>query len=74
MFKVWFVNFGYYSANEASTLEEAKMLCKRAGFQSTVEDSEGNTVASYCPISGWETRKWEVRAAEIETGRPYRAV
>ncbi len=56
MYKVFFVNFGYYSANVAGTLDEAKAVCRKAGFQSVVEDhtQNGAMVASYCPIAGWK--------------------
>jgi hypothetical protein len=54
MFKIHFVNFGYDSVNESETLEGAKKICQKAGFQSVVIDKETNvTVASYCPISGF---------------------
>jgi hypothetical protein len=54
MFRIYFVNFGYYSQNEGTDIEDAKRLCKKAGFQSTVVEKEtGKTIASWCPISGW---------------------
>ncbi len=52
MFKVHFTNFGYYSANERETLEEAKKVARKAGFQSTIHDPSGEQVASFCPIAG----------------------
>jgi len=52
MYKVYFINFQYYSANESSSFEEAKNIAKKAGFQSTIEYN-GTIVASYCPMLGW---------------------
>ncbi len=52
MFKVFFTNFGYYSANERPTLEEAKVVARKAGFQSSITSPEGKVVASYCPLLG----------------------
>lgn len=56
MFKVRFVNFGYYSAQTGQTLDEAKKIARRAGFQSAIETEEGSVVASYCPVAGF--RSW----------------
>jgi len=55
MFKVFFINFGYYSDNESIDLESAKKVARQAGFQSVIRDPHGKTVASYCPLSGITT-------------------
>ena len=51
MFKVFFINFGYYSANESDTLEGAKKIARKAGFQSRIEHN-GTIVATFCPMNG----------------------
>ena len=53
MLKVWFTNFGYFSAHESGTLEDAHHLCRRAGFQAQVYSPSGSVVATYCPLAGW---------------------
>lgn len=53
MFKVWFTNFHYFSANESETLEGARLVCRRAGFQAQVYSPKGEIVATYCPMAGW---------------------
>lgn len=52
MYKVFFINFGYASANEGKSLDEAIKIARRAGFQSTIYSPEATIVATYCPISG----------------------
>ena len=52
MFKIFFLNFGYYSANMAHTLEEAKKIARRAGFQARI-DQEEKPVMSFCPWAGF---------------------
>lgn len=53
MFRVFFINFGWYSWSEGRDLEEAKSIAKQAGFQSRVEDPNGRPVGSWCPLTGW---------------------
>ncbi len=53
-FRIYFINFNYYSSEEPETLEEAKQVAKRAGFQSRIEKGE-KLVASFCPIGGFTT-------------------
>lgn len=54
MYKVYFVNFNYDSANKPSTIEEAKKVAKQAGFQSIVIKEENDeVVGSFDPIIGW---------------------
>jgi len=55
MYKVYFYNFGYFSANESATFEGAEKVARKAGFCSTVVDPNGNTVGSYDPIGGFRT-------------------
>ena len=58
MYRVFFVNFGYFASREASDLDGAKRICREAGFQSRVEDSRtGTPVATYCPVAGF--RMWD---------------
>lgn len=54
MFKIYFINFGYYSDRIASSFEEAKQLAKKFCFQCRIEDTEGNMTASYCPLNGFK--------------------
>lgn len=61
-FRVYFINFGYYSQNEGSTLEEARKIAKAACFQSRIdcysdEHPTGKSVGSFCPIGGF--RYWD---------------
>lgn len=60
MFRIYFINFGYYSANEAADLVGAKKIAQTAGFQSRVEDANGDVVATYCPAFGWTVHNWEI--------------
>lgn len=53
MFKVWFTNFGYFSADESGTLKGAYLVCRQAGFQAQVYSPGGSIVATYCPMTGW---------------------
>lgn len=53
-FRVYFINFHYHSAQESSTLDEAKKVAKSAGFQSVIEEN-GRVVASFCPVGGFHT-------------------
>ena len=53
-YRVYFINFGYYSANESTSLEGARKIAKNAGFQSVIE-CRGTQVATYCPLAGFGT-------------------
>ena len=55
-FRIFLTNFGYYSQEEPDTLDGAKDVCRRAGFQATVEQN-GKTVATYCPLWGFRTAR-----------------
>ena len=57
MYRVYFMNFKYFSANTSDTLEGAKKIAKDAGFQSVVYDDNDEIVVSFCPISGFRTLK-----------------
>jgi hypothetical protein len=59
MFRIFFYNFGYYSQNEAKTPEEAKEIARKAGFQCRIE-KDGEMVASYCPLNGFQYRNREL--------------
>jgi hypothetical protein len=54
MYKVYFLNFGYASQNEGSTLEEAKAIARKAGFQSAIYSPSGGLVGTFCPITGFK--------------------
>lgn len=56
MYRIFFVNCGWYSRNEGRDLEEAKAVCRRAGFQALIE-LDGETVATYCPLAGFHVRR-----------------
>lgn len=51
MFKVYFINFLYYSQDTGATLDEALAIGKKAGFEFRVEH-QGEMVAFWSPISG----------------------
>jgi hypothetical protein len=52
MWKVYFCNFGYYSANEGGSFEEAVKIAQRAGFQAQIYDPSGSVFATWCPMAG----------------------
>jgi hypothetical protein len=51
-YRVYFVNFNYYSTKVGDTLEEAKEIAKSAGFQSVISYNNTN-VLCWCPIGGF---------------------
>jgi len=53
MFKVYFYNFGFYSAHIGKDLDEAKEIAKKAGFQSSIYNGNYERVMSYCPLNGF---------------------
>ena len=60
MFKVFFVNLGWYSQREGRDLEEAKRIARDAGFQARI-DTAGGEVGTWCPMVGY--RDWSYRHA-----------
>jgi hypothetical protein len=52
MWKVYFCNFWYFSANEGRDLKEAVAIAKRAGFSSQIYDPSSEIVATWCPMVG----------------------
>lgn len=56
MFRIWFINFGWYSQNEGHNLEEAKKIARKAGFQCRIDDPNGEPIGTWCQIAGW--RNW----------------
>jgi hypothetical protein len=52
MWKVFFINFGWFSARESKTIEKAKRVARDAGFQSAIYSPEGEIVATFCPMAG----------------------
>ncbi len=49
-FIIWLPNFGY-CLNQTSSLESAREIAKRSGFEAVVYKN-GQVVAEYSPISG----------------------
>lgn len=57
MYRVYFLNFKYFSANTSDSLEGAKKIARNAGFQSVVYDVNDEAIISFCPVSGFRTLK-----------------
>jgi len=57
MFRVFFINFGWFSRSESNNLDGALEIAKSAGFQSSIYDPADELVASWCPLSGTWRRK-----------------
>jgi hypothetical protein len=51
MFKVYFINFWYYSDQTGATLDEALAIGKKAGFEFAVHHND-QVVAAWSPIGG----------------------
>jgi hypothetical protein len=51
-FRIYFINFQYYSSNEGDTMEEAKVIAKNAGFESRIEE-DGSPTIGFSPIYGF---------------------
>lgn len=54
MYKIYFVNFGYFSSNEGKTLFDARQIAKNAGFEARIDDPDGNPVATWSPLYGYK--------------------
>jgi hypothetical protein len=52
MWKVFFINFGWFSARESNNVEQAVRVARDAGFQSQIYSPQGEIVATYCPLAG----------------------
>jgi hypothetical protein len=52
MYKIFFSNFGYYSANTSDTIDGAKKIARAAGFDSVIE-LDGYAVCSYLAWFGF---------------------
>lgn len=52
MYKVYFSNFHYYSANESNTFLGAKKIARAAGFDSIIE-LNGEAVCTYSSATGF---------------------
>jgi hypothetical protein len=61
MWRVFFVNFGYFSANEGKSVEEAVKIARRAGFDAQIYSPSEQIVATYDVIGG--LRWWDRRYA-----------
>lgn len=46
MYRIFFSNFNYYSANTSETIEGAKKIARAAGFDSVIE-LDGEAVCTY---------------------------
>lgn len=55
MYRVYFVNFRYFSQHEAQSLDGAKSIARRAGFESVIYSPEDEPVMSFCPMIGFRT-------------------
>lgn len=64
MYKIYFTNFYYYSANTASNLKDAKDIARKAGFDSVIE-LDGEPVCTYSGPLGFVN----VHAPEIKLDR-----
>ena len=64
-FKVWLVNFGFEATGSpVRTLDEARDLARRAGFEATVFHN-GDPVAAWSPIGGWSRINNQPKGGEI---------
>ena len=52
MFKVYFSNFHYYSANISNTIDAEKKVARAAGFDSVIEEN-GEAVCTYSSFYGF---------------------
>ena len=52
MYKVYFSNFYYYSVNISETIEGAKIIAKKAGFDSVIE-LNGEAICTYSTLYGF---------------------
>jgi len=53
MYRIFFYNMGHYSQNEGASLEAAKVIARKAGFQSVIE-FQGIPVMTFCPLAGFQ--------------------
>lgn len=53
MYKVYFINFGYFSDRRFDTLEAAKEWGKSKGFEFTVYDENDVVQGTWGVFSGW---------------------
>ena len=56
MFKVFFINFGYYTDRTFNTVEEALAYCKDTSFETRISTRDGDIIGTYSPISGFKRR------------------
>lgn len=54
MIRVYFINFDYYAQDTFDTLDQAKAFMRDKSFESRAE-IDGRIVATYSPISGFQT-------------------
>ena len=56
MYRVFFVNFGYFSQNESASFEEACLIAKRAGFEAAIYNPAGEVCATWSVFGGVRRR------------------
>lgn len=59
MYRIYFVNHGFYSEQEFKELDEAKEYAKSTGFETVVywdrdRDGELDMVGSWSTFGGWQ--------------------
>ena len=52
MYKIYFVNFEYYSPATFETLDAAKVYCRAKSFESRI-DLNGSPIMTWSPVSGF---------------------
>jgi hypothetical protein len=55
MYKVYFTNLGWFSANEGREFKDALAIAKRAMFDCSISNPSGEIVATWTP---WSGLKW----------------
>lgn len=63
MYKIYFNNFNYYSANTPDTLKEAKEITRRTGFDSIIE-LDGQAVCTYSNAFGFVNMELEANSPQ----------
>lgn len=61
MFRIYFINHGYWAHEEPETIEVAKEIARKAGFEATIY-SGSRPVLAFSPIGGFRAldRNWEL--------------
>lgn len=56
MYRIFFVNNGYFSGREFNNADDAKAYQKKTGFQSALYFCD-EVIGFYCPLNGFRTRE-----------------